>query len=90
MTKFAHFRHIHRAEEFDAPVEVATKGGKTVAYTEENGIVRFAVATCSSRDNFCRKTGRYIAEQRLKSHKLVTTVQLVEGQSAYEAISEAL
>ncbi len=47
-----------------------TRGGVTVAYVfnpEMDQVDHWAYARCSSKDNFCRKTGRIIAEGRLHS-----------------------
>lgn len=44
------------------------KGGVTVAYiiqqTEKGKFVEFALAQCSDKDNYCRKTGREVALDR--------------------------
>jgi hypothetical protein len=50
-------------------LEVPTeKGGTTVAAIMLPGnVIKYAMAKCSENDNFCRKIGRGIAEQRLKS-----------------------
>jgi hypothetical protein len=45
------------------------KGGTTVAYEVDDDTIRFAVAKCSDRDNYCRKTGRSIATGRLNANK---------------------
>lgn len=86
--KFAHYREYEDHGPHAVP-ERSIKGGRTVAYTEENGVVTFAVAKCGPRDNFCRKTGRVIAEGRYLKGKF-DTIQLADGQTAYEAIGEAL
>jgi hypothetical protein len=41
-------------------------GGATVAYDVKTGA--FAVALCSERDRFCRRTGRQLALERLRAH----------------------
>src|ERR1700731_667897 len=48
------------------------KGGKTFAYVATKDLVEFAMAECSSRDNYCRKTGRAIATGRLNAGKSLT------------------
>lgn len=94
MTKFVHFRN-YRGEgavipELDGQY-VCTKGGTTVAFkehkTEEGIVLEYAVAHCSIRDNYCRKTGRAIAEGRLnagKGHKIA----MGERYSVYGVLSD--
>lgn len=52
------------------------KGGKTVAYEVDDDTIRFAIAKCSHRDNYCRKTGRSIAFGRLSAGKDQTIVYM--------------
>ena len=70
-----HFHHLRpAADPFDArPTdERATKGGATVAYWQpEPGVVLYAVAHCSPRDNYNKKIGRAVAEGRLYSENHV-------------------
>jgi hypothetical protein len=53
--------HIRRR---DKQGNLTPKGGMTVAYDLEEGIVFFAVAKCSKKDHYCRKTGRSISQGR--------------------------
>lgn len=53
------------------------KGGMTVAYEVDDDTIRFAVAKCSQRDNYCRKTGRAIATGRLNANKDHTIVHMI-------------
>lgn len=88
MTKFMHVRnHVGEGD-------VETKGGVTIAYTEEavpEGIrVIFATAVCSSRDNYCRRTGRVIAEGRLQSDHYRDDLIVEPNGSVYEALLEVV
>lgn len=65
-------RFLHIREQFNGAL--LGKGGTTVAYEEDVGTIRFAVAKCSPRDNYCRKTGRAIAIGRLNANKDRTIV----------------
>ena len=82
--KFIHLRNR------DNNNRVTVKGGTTVAFTYENGIVRFALAKCHERDNFCRRTGRVKAEGRLKSARYVREILVPVEQKPFDAIMEAL
>lgn len=87
MCKFYHFRHFIGLDGINGELDV--KGGKTVAFEVEGDFIRFAVANCSPKDNFCRRTGRLISEGRLKSGRH-QVVKLLANQSTFEAILEAL
>lgn len=62
----------------------SNKGGITVAFIREksedgdenNDTIRYAVAWCSPKDNFCRKTGRELAEQRLNDSGLCERISI--------------
>lgn len=41
---------------------------------ENDSTLRISAAICSTKDNFCRKTGRELAEKRMKEGKHVLTV----------------
>ena len=73
------FRHIRNyMTDFRTGENVISNmGGATIAYKEvgENKI-RFAVALCSEKDNFSKKTGRTIAAGRLKSDNQSQTVSM--------------
>lgn len=47
----------------------------TVVAKFENNTLVFAVARCSDKDQFCRKTGRAIAEGRLSKGKFIREVE---------------
>ena len=53
----------------------------TIVGTYENGVLKMAASRCSTSDNFCKKTGRGIAEKRLADNKLVATFPLKECNS---------
>ena len=43
-------------------------GGYTLAYILEDGFIRYGTAFCSPRDQYCRRTGRELAEERLATN----------------------
>lgn len=47
-----------------------TKGGLTIAYKEEDGIMFVGAATCSLSDTFDYKEGRNLAKERLEKARL--------------------
>lgn len=62
--KFIHYRR------FDDNGRPMSRGGHTVAYyIEDDGLIRAADAHCSKKDNFCYRTGRMVAVQRLKDSR---------------------
>lgn len=63
-TKFIHIRNI------DTTGAISPRGGWTYAYREANGTVEYAVAQCSSLDNFRKAYGRAKAAGRLHSPTL--------------------
>ena len=59
------FRHIRN---INGDGTVSNRGGATIAFREiEPGVIKMAMALCSNRDNFCRKTGRIISGGRMNS-----------------------
>lgn len=75
MVKFMHLRHIDGKQHEDGKIHPRNHGGMTVAYTEEgNGIIKYAVAFCGSKDNFNYATGRVKAAGRLNSERYQHTV----------------
>ncbi len=46
---------------------ISNNGGLTIAWTTLEGSLVFATSECSTQDNFNKKTGRELAEQRLKA-----------------------
>lgn len=77
------FLHIRNRHGDDQNYEVTTKGGITVAYEVVNNgdEVHMATAKCSIRDNYCRKTGRTIAEGRFNAGK-ITVVALAQANTS--------
>ena len=61
--RFMHYRNI------DVFGTVMPNGGLTVAYYEEGDVIHYAIAQCSIRDNFCRRTGNVKAGGRLNSKR---------------------
>ena len=66
------------------------KGGITIAMIlgTEN-VIEYGVAICNVSDNFCRKTGRKLAEQRLKA-ELADSVEANSGFSGQIYDTEAI
>lgn len=68
MIKFAHIR------DFDSYGIHCVTGGKTIAYTKKEidgkTRVEYGVAFCSKEDNFCKKTGREYAMNRLTNEPM--------------------
>lgn len=58
----------HGHPHFQGP-EIRPYGGITVAYRITDGVIRLAVARCSTKDNYSHKKGRLIAENRLNAFK---------------------
>jgi hypothetical protein len=92
MIKFAHFRNL---QDTWGGQEVSIKGGYTACYeevqtSETARTLAFTLAKCNNHENFNKKIGRAVSEGRLKAGKGVQTLQLEEGQSAYDAILETL
>lgn len=46
---------------------IFTGGALTIAYNEGTNGIEYGVSYCSKKDQFCRKTGRELAESRLNS-----------------------
>lgn len=59
----------------DQPAKVANSR-VTVVGEHSDGELNIAVARCSHKDNFCRKTGRMIASGRLNREKLFTKLPM--------------
>ena len=59
---------------YSRPTE--TKSRVTVVGEYSEGVLKIAASRCSEKDNFRRKTGRAIAEGRLKKGKLFSSVLL--------------
>lgn len=53
-----------------------SKNRVSVVGTHENGLLKLGVARCGKKDNFCRKTGRTIAEGRLRKGNIFTKVPI--------------
>lgn len=50
--------------------ETKTGNKFTLAAQQRDDIILVGIAICSSKDKFCKRTGRSIAETRLNTHKL--------------------
>lgn len=86
--KLAYCHNRVMDEDIDSPVVISPRGGSTVAMEsiqswlldqlqQGDTIVRkVGIARCSEDDNYCKKTGREIAESRLKQTTL-TVVNIV-------------
>lgn len=61
------------------------RGGTTVAarLIPGSNVVKYAVANCSLKDNFCRKVGRNIAEMRLRSEKAKHNFKVVKDPTQW-------
>lgn len=61
-------RYIHLRRPNAERTLPLSRGGLTIAYQEDEATnkIKFAVAECSDKDNFSRKTGRNIASARLR------------------------
>lgn len=70
--KFFHIRNL-------TPYgDVSNNGGMTVAYQAKDKEIAYAVAVCSKKDNFCKKTGRDLAFSRLLGNSLKIQLPRVE------------
>ena len=74
--RFLHLRNI--VPDDDSVTVFTQKGGKTIAYTFEDGRLTYAVAKCGRKENYCRRTGRLISQGRLNAGK-VTQVACSTG-----------
>lgn len=81
--KYIHYRFFDPEIATDSDGEyfirdvIRQKGGYSVAYTYEPNLKMgwYGWAKCSKNDFFCRKTGRLIAEERLKHDKQLAEIQ---------------
>ncbi len=63
-----HFIHLRRLSADERGVDVAAKGGVTIAYElNDRKVVKYATARCSDKDHYCKATGRAKAGGRLNS-----------------------
>lgn len=70
--KFAHIRHKYTIDTGAVLDEVISpNGGVTVAYVVDEvfNVLGYSYAKCSKKDNYNKKVGRQIAQNRLKSPK---------------------
>lgn len=86
--KLAYCHNRVMDEDIHSPVVISPRGGSTVAMEsiqswlldqlqQGDTIVRkIGIARCSEDDNYCKKTGREIAESRLKQ-TMLTVVNIV-------------
>lgn len=66
------YKHIRPVDEMG---RYKNRGGLTIAYRETGeNTIEYRVAYCSKNDNFCRKTGRTIAERRLNIEPMEATL----------------
>lgn len=66
MANSVRFLHIREITNVPFPRH-SEKGGKTICYHEdEEGNIWYAIAKCSSKDNFCRRIGREVSSGRLR------------------------
>jgi hypothetical protein len=84
--KFIHLRRIVDADLADVDMH----GGATVAFKQNGREVIYAVARCTDRDNYCRRTGRIIAAGRLLKGQKITAVVLEPEESIYDVVFEQL
>lgn len=75
MTKFIHIRRGIGAG-------LQEKGGATIAYefNPDTRQAQYAVAKCSTRDNYCKKIGRDIAQGRLLN-RVPVVLYIPEGET---------
>lgn len=74
--KYRHLRTVAVNTKTGDVINCYNLGGATVAYRELDAeTIIYAVAICSEKDNYCKKTGRTIATGRLKSPKHAVTVK---------------
>ncbi len=72
--KFIHIRRFKYDPAFVFRDEISPKGGITIGYTkpDRKGYRKVAVAVCSEKDAYCRKTGREKVIERFKDGKYFT------------------
>lgn len=84
MNKYLHYRA------FDENGEPLPRRGATVAYREfPDGSLRFAAAFVHHKDNFSRRRGREVADQRLDNLASQTYV-LVDGERNWNSLDRLL
>lgn len=80
---YTSFMHLH-----------ANKGRITAAIdvdsTRKNKIANIALAFCSPKDQFCRKTGRLISEGRLSKGKYFYQISLDSTKGVKDTIRQAI
>lgn len=54
------------------------KGGKTIAYYVNDGVISYSVARCANKENFCRRTGRNVASGRFAAGQFKTLPLVTE------------
>jgi hypothetical protein len=60
---FAHFRRVNPDDTINC------RGGMTVAFIEEDGYFKYAMAHCHEKDNYNKSQGRAKASGRLNSQR---------------------
>lgn len=63
---------------FYSDVTKTSKVRVTVIGTHSEGVLKVAVSRCSKKDNFIRKKGRLIAENRLNANKIYNEYPMAE------------
>ena len=75
--RYVHLR-VHTFDKTDVLPKPDVRGGCTIAYQITNmgegeaiPVVKYHIAKCNMKDNFCRKLGRHIAAGRLAAGKFL-------------------
>lgn len=88
-----------RGNIYEAKPIVCVKGGATVGYgfDDERQQLMYAVSRCSKKDNFCKRLGRELVEERLgglvpvnspmDAVRFVEYKELPEGKPTYKNIA---
>lgn len=74
------YQHVRYANEDDS---ISNLGGLTYAFCIDEEHIHFATSICSEKDNYCKKTGRNTATERLTQYmngNQVLTNMSPEGQ----------
>jgi len=96
--KFLHLREFegfegHFDPRRDGPY-LCLKGGKTIAYKIEDGLLKYVVALCGRKEHFNRKLGNKIAGGRLQcereacQRKYVKVVELEKDAHPIDTLVE--
>ena len=68
------------------------RGGYTIAYDvdEKDQVARWASARCSTKDNFCKATGRTVSSGRLVSKTKVRRIVPVSEKAFISSIIQVI